>query len=193
MKLNSGILGGTFDPVHIGHIRIAESFLRSRVIDKLLVLPAPAPPHKKGQDRTSFEDRLKMLRIAFQDHENVEVSDLELQLPEPSYTIRTIKHLQKTYPDVNWYLCLGEDSLVDFHKWYKSKEILKRVPLLVAERPGFDSQSIHQEILNRTIFVEHDPVDVSSTGIRETVQINGIVNEVPARVGEYIMEKGLYK
>ncbi len=166
--------------------------MRSGVIDKLLVLPAPVPPHKKEVEKAGFEDRLNMLRIAFQDFENVEVSDLELQLPEPSYTIRTIIHLQKTYPDVNWFLCMGEDSLVDFHKWYQYKEILKRIPLLAAERPGFDGQTIDPEILERTIFADHNPIDVSSTGIRETARIKGVANEVPAEVGEYIRENKLY-
>lgn len=192
MKLNSGILGGTFDPVHTGHVKIAESFLESGVIDRLLILPAPAPPHKQNHKKTSFQDRLHMLRIAFQDIENVEVSDLEQQLSEPSYTIRTIEYLQEKFPDEKWFLCIGEDTLATFYKWYQYKEILNRVTLLVAERPGFDSSSIDPEILDKTIFVDHQPVDISSTEIRETVQIDGKNLQVPSGVIGYIKKNGLY-
>ena len=192
LKLNSGILGGTFDPVHTGHVQIAESFLNSGVIDRLLVLPAPSPPHKQNQERRSFQDRLNMLQIAFQDIERVEVSDIEQQLPEPSYTISTINYLQNSFPDQNWYLCFGGDTLATFHKWYRYQEILKHVTLLVAERPGYDSSSIKPEILEKTIIVDHEPVDVSSTDIRDSVRIDGKNLHVPSGVWEYIREKGLY-
>lgn len=133
-----------------------------------------------------------MLRIAFQDVERVEVSELEQQLPEPSYTIRTVRHLQKSYPDQNWFLCIGEDSLATFHKWHRYRELLNLVTLLVAERPGVESDSVDREILLKTIFADHQPVDISSTGIRETVQIEGENLQLPPGVREYIREKGLY-
>ena len=192
MNLNVGILGGTFDPVHTGHVQIAESFLKSGVIDRLMVLPAPSPPHKQNQERRSFQDRFNMLQIAFQDVERVEVSDIEQKLPKPSYTIRTIDYLQNSFPDQNWYLCFGGDTLATFHKWYQYQEILKRVTLLVAERPGYDSSSIDPKILKKTIFVDHQPVDISSTEIRDTVQIDGKNLQVPSGVWAYIREKGLY-
>tara|TARA_R100001143_G_C3356867_1_gene132965 strand:- start:89 stop:664 length:576 start_codon:yes stop_codon:yes gene_type:complete len=187
-----GILGGSFDPVHNAHLRIAKSFLKSGLIEKLLVIPAPSPPHKSDL-QTSFQHRFEMLKIAFQDWKNVEVSDLEERLPIPSYSIQTIQHLQEKNPETRFYLCLGEDSLSHFHKWYKYKEIIKQITIMVAERPGFDSSTVEKEILEKTIFVDHDPFGISSTEIRESMNDQNGTDKIPVPVLEYIRTYHLYE
>ncbi|MCC5907226.1 MAG: nicotinate (nicotinamide) nucleotide adenylyltransferase [Balneolaceae bacterium] len=189
MKPRVGIFGGSFDPVHKGHVSISESFLNSGVIDKLLVLLTPAPPHKSNQNQAPYLHRLEMLKLAFGGMNHVQVSDIETSLPKPSYTLQTIEYLRKTFPGSLFYLCLGEDSLSHFHEWYKYRQILNSVSLIVARRPDFDSSSVDPEILERTIFTDHNPIDISSTQIR-----SGQISKkaLPEKVSEYIRRHHLY-
>lgn len=186
-----GIFGGSFDPVHNGHISVVKSFLKSGLIDELLVLLTPNPPHKNSEG-TDFEHRLKMLKLAFRGIEKAVVSDLERKLPSPSYTVQTIEYLQKKNPDTNYFYCLGEDSIKIFHTWHRYSEILERVPILVAERPGFSSEGIDDDILERTIFVDHNPVDMSSTKVRNHKNEDRFSN-LPEIVKKYIHDHNLYQ
>lgn len=300
-----GIFGGSFDPVHRGHLKIAESFLKSRVIDRLLILPAPLPPHKPGQVQASFRQRLEMLLLAFSGQKEVLISDLEQLLSaepdpgesnsplppnlmqflgsdptrndlftadkpglreetedeslavrtgnedkdarsedlsevagemwlnrqmdqdeirirkeieregfagreynqetekhvkkerqrRPSYTIDTVVFLQNRFPETLFYLCMGGDSLATFHEWVRWEEILERVTLLVAARPGTDYSCTRPEIPEKAIFADHDPVDVSSTGVRGQIRDGSGTYEsvdLPEAVAEYIGREGIY-
>ncbi len=184
-----GIFGGSFDPVHKGHVSIAGAFLDSGIIDELLVLLTPKPPHKPDQNQASYAHRFEMLKLAFEGADRVRVSDLEQSLPQPSYTLQAIEYLRKNFPGTLFYLCLGEDSLASFHEWHRYRQILESVSLIVARRPGFDGSSIDPEILERTIFVDHTPVDISSTQIR-----SGKVSKetLPGKVVQYIRRHHLY-
>lgn len=190
MKKRIGILGGSFDPVHCGHVRIASSFLTSGLIDTLLILLSPYPPHKQNREQAAFSHRFEMLKLAFRGIERVEISDLEKKLEKPSYTLHTLEYLQKENPETLYYLCLGEDSLQHFDEWYKYRKILKKADLLVAERPGFDKSGVDKEILEHAIFVEHDPYPISSTAIRK-LRVN-IKEDLPNAVAAYIEKNNLY-
>lgn len=192
--LRIGIFGGAFDPVHHGHVQIAGSFLASNIIDKLLVLPTLASPHKKDQEQTPFEHRYEMLKLAFREYDKVHVSDLESHLPKPSYTLRTIESLQEKHPEKKYFLCIGEDSLASFHKWWNYEDILQRTPLIVASRPGSESSGISREILERALFIDHTEVDVSSTEIREKTRTRdeSLKSLVPESVAQYILKNNLY-
>ncbi len=190
MKKRTGIFGGSFDPVHTGHLEVVDSFLRSGLIDDLLILPTPYPPHKKEKNQTPFHHRLKMLEVAFAGYDRVKISDLEQKLPSPSYTLQTIRYLKTEYPETTFFLCLGEDNLKIFEKWYRSDEILEETVLIIAERPGFDSSGISLKILERAVFVEHEPVEASSTDVRSAVNQSGDL--LPKAVIDYIEKHGLY-
>lgn len=150
MTKRTGIFGGSFDPVHFGHLRLARSFLNSGLIDNLLILLTPDPPHKQGVKKSLYHHRLEMLKIAFQNKKNVTISDLEKKLPQPSYSLQTVDHLQAKHPNTQFYLCMGEDSLQHFSTWFKYKEILNKIDLLIAERPGYNAENISEEIKNGT-------------------------------------------
>jgi nicotinate-nucleotide adenylyltransferase len=191
MRDRIGIFGGSFDPVHNGHISVIKSFLNSNLLDRIIVMLTPYPPHKKSDLQTSYQHRLNMLEIAVKNLEYVSISDLETRLPQPSYTLQTINYLKENEPDNLFFLCIGEDSIVNFNKWYHFEEILEKVTLVVAERPGFNKRRADPKILERTIFVEHKPVDISSTEIRGH-ESGKIENAVPAEVRMYIQKHSLY-
>ncbi|MEX0994578.1 MAG: nicotinate (nicotinamide) nucleotide adenylyltransferase [Balneolaceae bacterium] len=194
MKKRIGILGGSFDPVHNGHILIARSFLKSKVIHQLLITPAPSPPHKRGLSAT-FSHRYEMLKLAFQDEKRILISDIENNLPEPSYTLRTIETLQQKHPDNLFYLCMGGDSLAGLTSWYKYQQIMDKVSLLVAERPGVNHLEIAEHIKENAIFADHSPFEVSSTFIREERTGHQRVENLPLpdKVAEYISNHHLYR
>lgn len=177
--------------MHCGHVRIANSFLQSGLIEELLVILSPYPPHKQNREQADFSHRFEMLKLAFEDMDDVIISDLEQNLDKPSYTLQTIDYLQNENPDTLYFLCLGEDSLQHFNEWHKYREILIRVDLLVAERPGFDNAKVDPEILEHAIFVEHEPYSISSTSIREAG--GNFKEDLPDAVAAYIEKHNLYE
>jgi len=193
--VNIGLLGGTYDPVHCGHVSIARSFLDSNFIDQLWILLTPTPPHKKDRSFTPYKDRLHMLEMAFKSIDDIIVSDVEQHLEEPQYTFKTVKYLSNANPEVTFYLCLGEDGYLSFDHWYKFEKILQRCELLVAQRPGFRTkQQDHVMIRDKAHFIDHEPVDISSTCIRKKVQRgDDIVGLVPKNVESYIKDQDLYQ
>lgn len=191
MKKRTGIFGGSFDPVHNGHISLVRSFLKSGLIDDLLILLTPDPPHKKDIKKVSYLHRMEMLKLAFPKTAKITISDLETTLPLPSYTFQTIQYLEKNYPDICYYLCIGEDSLAAFETWYKYEEILARVDLLTAERPGYDTDRIPERIKESVIFADHIPVDLSSTRLRSLG--NKGIYDCPQSVIDYIRKHRLYE
>jgi len=190
-----GLFGGSFDPVHNGHCAIAESFLKSEFISELWVLLTPDPPHKPERTFSDYHVRLKMLQAAFRGMSRVSVKDIEKDLPKPSYTLQTLQSLSRKQPDKNFYLCIGEDSLRDFKSWHKWQNILDYCELLVARRPvDIDKETIDEIIAQKTHYVSHQPVDISSTEIRKAVAEGNSISEwVPQAVEKLIKEHNLYK
>lgn len=188
-----GLFGGTFDPVHNGHVSIAKSFIDSGIIDELWVLLTPFPPHKQEKSQTSYQTRLDMLEAAFSGMEKVKINTIENSLPKPSYSIQTIRYLKKEYPDTTFFYCLGEDSLAKFHTWKFYDKILEECDLLVAQRPGVSHEETEDDILSQTHFVSHTPLDISSSDIRnEAKKKKSIREEVPEEVALIIENEQLY-
>lgn len=185
----TGILGGTFDPVHVGHVAIAQSFIGSGVIGDLWIMASPDPPHKQSRDITPLPIRKELLEVAFKNNNRIIISDYEEGLPKPSYTVRTIESLKNDYPDRKFILCMGSDSLKHIRDWYEYEKLLKLCPFLVAGRPGYDTTSLPGNILDNCTFVEHDEVAISSTDLKQSL-IDGpdawkwIPDEVKKRIRE---------
>ncbi|MDR9419041.1 nicotinate (nicotinamide) nucleotide adenylyltransferase [Gracilimonas sp.] len=194
MSLRVGLFGGTFDPVHNGHTEIAKAFLTSGLIDELWVLLTPYPPHKQKNIAASYDLRLKMLKEAFAGMKKLTISTIENELPKPSFSVQTIRYLKEINPNREFYYCMGEDSLSKFHTWKYYDQILKECDLMVARRPGVTHIGVEKKILQSTHFVDHDPLDISSSQIRECVS-NGISIDdlVPENVKHIIEKESLYK
>jgi nicotinate-nucleotide adenylyltransferase len=191
-KLHIGLLGGSFNPVHKGHVAIVESFLSSPLIDKLWIIPSFSPPHKESDDLAPFDLRFEMLRSVFADNKRITVTDVEKNLAVPGYTLQTLSYLQEIYTDANFIWCMGSDSLTSFHTWFKYKEIIANWKLLIAERPNESHEAVSQDILDACSFVEHQPVEYASSSIREEIKKSGGSDAIPESALEIIKHHKLY-
>lgn len=194
MSKRIGLFGGTFDPVHNGHVSIADSFLKCGLIDELWVLLTPFPPHKQTENQVPYTIRLTLLEAAFGDTPKLSINTIENRLPKPSYSVQTIRHLKDEYPDATFYYCMGEDSLAHFHTWKYYAEILEECELLVAKRPGVSHDEVEDRILSRTHFVSHTPLEISSSSIKERVDSGKSIKELlPKTVHKIIEKEQLYR
>jgi len=189
MSERIGLMGGMFDPPHPGHRAIASSFLRSGYIDRLWILPTAHPPHKSAS-QTPFEHRLAMCRFAFDGLTSCEIHDVESELPAPNYSILTLLHLKTAYPDAEFCLCVGADSLHSFHTWHRWEELIHLAPLLVAAREGFETVVPEplRKVSHQIQFVRHEATSDSSTVVR-----NGALHGLHPKVRRYIDLNGLYR
>lgn len=143
MPLKIGIFGGTFDPVHVGHLRIAEEAREYLALDALLFIPAASPPHKPDRRVASFEHRRQMLKIAVEGHPHFQVSDLENRLPGKSYTVITLRKLHEEYQDDTiFYFLLGLDSFLELCTWWHFLELFGLARMVVLRRPGCHDEHV---------------------------------------------------
>jgi len=189
-----GIFGGTFDPVHNGHVAVAQSFLKSKKIQELWILLNPAPPHKIDEEFAPYAYRLKMLQEAFRETAHAKVSDIETRLPKPCYTDQTISYLTESHPNISFFLCLGEDSFHSFTEWHHWREIIDHCSLLVANRPGSTVHQSNKKLAAHADFVDHEPIEVSSSQVRERIVRGESIDAlVPPAVLEVIKKNKLYQ
>lgn len=189
-KKRIGILGGTFNPIHLGHIGLARQAKNILGLDKVIFMPAYVPPHKQVCNNIDAEDRFNMVRLAIKNEKDFGVSRLEIDLKQKSYSINTLKKLKTSYPDSKIFFIVGSDALNELHNWKMVDEILKLTNFTVANRPGYEIKDIPKDILTINI----KPVDISSTEIRRRIKNNESIKGLVAdSVIGYIDKKGLYK
>jgi len=215
-KRKIGVFGGTFDPVHEGHLGLAGQVLARGIVDQILFVPALNPPHKH-MARAWFADRVAMLRGALAGQKNMRVSTIEEDREGPCYTLHTLEALQQQQPDAHLVFLMGADSLVDFTKWYCYDQILALADLLVLSRPGIDDQrcqeliqalpgeyaiqSVSDDLVvhgSRTgkhiyFFKPGQRWPVSSTAIRKELAAGHAPPGVPAPVLDHIRDQRLYQ
>ena len=138
VSLRIGLFFGSFNPVHIGHLAIANYLVEFGNIDQLWFVVSPHNPHKKKENLLHDYDRLEMMQIAIRNEHRFRVCDVEFRLPKPSYTIDTLTHLSEKYPDHSFSIIMGSDNIVNFHRWKNYDQILKNYGILVYPRPGID-------------------------------------------------------
>ncbi len=197
-----GILGGTFDPIHNGHLLLGRQALDEYDLDKVWFMPSGQPPHKKDHVITDVSDRCEMVRLAIADEPGFIMSDFEVSRNGYSYTADTIKLLKEEYPDDVFYFIIGADSLFEIETWYHPEEILSEIEILVADREyAGDHLSVDEQIdyLSEkypcTIERLHcEQVDISSEEIRLLVSDEIEVDDLlPEPVAEYIKTHHLYE
>ena len=185
-----GILGGTFDPPHNGHIAVARAALKEFNLQKVLFIPAKYPPHKPVETVTSEKDRLNMLQLALRDIPEFEISDIELVREGLSYSVDTLREIKKLYKNMEIIFIIGADNISEMESWYRPDEIFKYATVVSFNRPGYESRGKYKMKIR---LFNMQPVDVSSTDIRERVgagrSIEGLVSD-PVR--EYIEKNKLY-
>ncbi|SMP49584.1 nicotinate-nucleotide adenylyltransferase [Anoxynatronum buryatiense] len=196
-----GILGGTFDPVHLGHLTLAQAALKECNLDIVYFVPAGEPPHKNGHLITPVEHRQKMVELAIQKHPFFELCNFEITRQKPSYTVHLLNHLRHKLPGTELFFILGADSLLEIESWYHFEELFQLSRFIVVKR----DKSTDTELLNRVAFFQSEfhasiqlihgvRMDVSSSEIRSrTAEGQSILSMTPETVQDYIKQHGLYQ
>jgi len=195
-----GVLGGTFDPPHVGHLILAEEARTRLQLERVLFVPAGDPWRKAGQEITPIDHRLAMVRLMLASDPYFEVSTLEVERAGPSYTVDTLEALHEQHgPRLELYFIVGEDALRDLPYWKDPARILSLARLAVASRPGgsesavVDLEAAVPGLSERIIPLPMPAIDISSTALRERARAGlGLRYLVPLAVEEYIRRHGLY-
>jgi nicotinate-nucleotide adenylyltransferase len=212
--LRLGILGGTFDPVHLGHLRLAEEVAEAFNLEKLYLTPAASPPHKGGKTITPFHHRFEMIRLAIQGSSLLVAFDLEARRHGLSYSIETLKEFHRLYPvDLELFFVLGTDAFFEIETWKEHQKLFDYAHFVVIQRPGTPAGKVESFLSSlrvsfrkedkdrfvgpegyEVIYMEPTFMDISSTEIREKVaKGKSICFLVPERVRSYIYKNGLYR
>ena len=203
-KRFTAIFGGTFDPIHTGHLKLAEKVIEQDLADEVMFVPAGKPPHKLDKPISAAEHRLEMVKLVLDEYHEFSVSDYEIvNQRKTSYTVNTLRALKAAFPERRFRLMMGMDNFHELHTWHKYQEIISDYDLIVFTRPKtkrIAMAHITEKFGNRfsskleKSIIDSVDVDISSTEIRERVandeELSGLV--LPS-VAEYIIENGLYR
>lgn len=193
-KTKIGILGGTFDPVHMGHLVLAEQVREKLKLDKVIFIPCFSPPHKTRRKLSPAKDRFRMAALAVEGNASFSISDIELKREGLSYTVDTLRELRRRHSESAIYFLTGSDVLDEIHTWRDPEEIYKLARVVIATRPGFDSFDPENPFAKRSIVLPITGIDVSASGIREKVKKGRSIRYlVPPKVEEYIRKRKLYR
>lgn len=194
--MKTGIFGGAFNPVHNGHLALAEQYKKALSLDRIIFIPTANPPHKSSDGLIDGKHRINMLGLCI--GENELVSDIEFMRDGKSYTYLTICELKEKYPDDEFYLIVGADQFFYFEKWYKFEEILSACTVVTAAREKnqydemLDFKAKHPK-LSDVVVSEFDVIDISSSQIRDMIKNGEDVSDyIPESVNRYIKEHRLY-
>ncbi|OAQ39263.1 nicotinic acid mononucleotide adenylyltransferase [Pedobacter psychrophilus] len=187
-----GLFFGSYNPIHTGHLIIANYMANHTNLDKVWLVVSPHNPLKEKKDLIQVYDRLEMAKLAIDDTQNISVSDVELKLAQPSYTIDTLTLLKEIYPEHQFVLIMGSDNLKSFKKWKNYELILRDYHIYVYPRPGFANSDLEN---HPSITITETPLmELSSTFIRKSIAENKDVKFfLPDEVINFIESKGLYK
>jgi len=186
-----GIFGGTFDPIHLGHLITAQSVREIRKLEKIIFIPAFISPHKSEVKTSSAEDRLNMINIAIDGIDFFDCSDIEIKNGGISYTIDTLKELKEKYDEIEFII--GYDNIFQFHTWKDPDGIMKLATIVVLKRKSSHPPEFKDKYYNQAVFVQTRGIEISATDLRERVKNGMPINFlVPPRVLEYIYNHKLY-
>lgn len=188
-----GLYFGSFNPVHIGHLAIANYMVEFTELDEFWFVVTPQNPHKQKKNLLNDYDRLEMVHQAVEGDDRLQVSDIEFHLPKPSYTINTLAYLKERFPNKQFRILMGSDNLKNFHKWKNHDAIVENYGVVVYPRPGFDKTIVQQH--KNILIVEEAPLmEISSSFIRKAIkQGKDIRHFLPQKTWEYIDRMGFYR
>lgn len=188
-KLKTGIFSGSFNPIHIGHLALANYLCEYEGLEEIWFMVSPQNPLKAQTELWSDELRLKLVELSISGYPHFQASDFEFHLPRPSYSVHTLEKLREVYPEREFYFIIGADNWLRIDRWYQSERIIKENQIIIYPRPGFP---VKEEELPETVRLVHSPVfEISSTFIREALNERKDVRYfVHHRVWEYI--KNIY-
>jgi nicotinate-nucleotide adenylyltransferase len=194
-KQNIGLFFGSFNPIHVGHLIIANHVLNFTDLDQIWLVVSPHNPLKSKASLALDYDRLRMVELAIGDNSKIRSSNIEFSLPKPSYTINTLSYLKEKYPNKTFSLIMGADNISTIDKWKNYQELLTNYPIIVYNRIGSKPQLPNYiEVENKILIVDAPLLDISSTYIRNLiVQKKSCRYYVHDGVFQYINEKGLYQ
>ena len=188
-KIRTAIFGGSFDPVHSGHVALARAVRDNDLADEVWFLVTPLNPHKQGNNLTDEGKRLAMVRLAIADEPGIVASDFEFHLPRPSYTINTLDALQKAFPDREFLLLMGADNWQKIDRWYKGDEIVSRFGVIVYPRGDETAPFLPDNVK----LLQAPLYDISSTEIRHAISVGEDASQwLHSDVVKYIKENKLY-
>jgi nicotinate-nucleotide adenylyltransferase len=186
-----GIFGGTFDPIHLGHLITAQSVREIRELEKIIFIPAFISPHKSEIKTSSAEDRLNMIKLAIDGISFFDYSNIEIEKGGVSFTIDTLKELKKNNDDLEFII--GYDNIFEFNTWKDPDEIMKLAKVIVLKRRSSHPPQFKDKYYNQAIFVQTRGIEISATDLRERVKKGQPINFlVPQKVMEYIYKHKLY-
>lgn len=190
--MDVGLFFGSFNPIHVGHLIIANYMANHTALDQVWLIVSPHNPLKRKGDLINMYDRLEMARLATENAENIRVSDVEFSLPLPSYTIDTLTHLREKYPEHQFTLIMGSDNLASLRKWKNYELLLRDYKIAIYPRPGY---SDHELAAHPSVTITETPLmEISSTFIRRSIKAGKNVQFfVPDPVLDFIDSKSLYR
>lgn len=170
------IFGGTFDPIHNGHLNIAYEALNFLQLDNVIFMPSGNPPHKQNTDITDGNTRYQLIKMSIEGEKKFQVSDYEINREEFSYTYKTLKYFHDLEPDTVWYFLIGADCLIDIESWRKVDKIMEVANLVVFNRPGYtlkeimtEKEKIEKIYGKKIMYLQSKLLDISSTKIRNLI------------------------
>lgn len=191
MKKKTGIYGGSFNPIHVGHVSLAKALAESGLVDEMWLLVSPQNPFKVDADLLDDDERLRLTRLAVADVPGVDVCDREFSLPRPSYMYNTLQALSQEHPDREFVLVIGADNWERFPDWYRSKDILASFRVIIYPRPGYKLGKLPR----RVKLADMPLLDISSTDIRRRIASEPDYDGegLAPSVWQEIREKGYYR
>lgn len=184
-KVQTGIFSGSFNPIHIGHLALANYLCEYEGLDEIWFMVSPQNPLKAQADLWSDELRLKLVQLSIADYPRFQASDFEFHLPRPSYSVHTLEKLHETFPEREFHFIIGSDNWLRFDRWYQSERIIRENKIIIYPRPGFP---VKEDELPGTVRLVHSPkFEISSTFIRDALSEGKDIRYfVHPKVWEYI-------
>ena len=195
-KIKIGLFGGTFDPIHNGHLQLASWIQKKLTLTRIIFIPASIPPQKQHIHLTEPEHRYRMVQLAVENYQQFDISDIEIKKKGISYTIETVVCFrdQLSLDRDHLFLIIGADSLIDFQTWREPNKIIENARLVVLQRPQVDLNKALPEFKKQAIVLPSPLIDISATDIRRRVNAGDSISHlVPIAVEHYIYEHELYR